>query len=90
MHCAREQSRVMSLAEAITNTIIGFILAVGVQLLLFPLLPRCFDTRQHRRGGCVHGGIGAAQLCPATAVRSAPDEGLLLGRAKPPLIRWLV
>jgi hypothetical protein len=32
------QSRVMSMAEAITNVTVGFVLAVGVQLALFPPL----------------------------------------------------
>jgi membrane protein implicated in regulation of membrane protease activity len=32
------QSPLMSFAEAVTNTIVGFLVALGVQLLAFPLL----------------------------------------------------
>ena len=31
------QSRIMSLVEAITNVIVGYALAIGTQLLVFPL-----------------------------------------------------
>ena len=31
------QSRRMSLAEAVTNTAVGYLLAVGLQLALFPV-----------------------------------------------------
>lgn len=32
-----KQSRSMSLVEAITNTIVGFVLAIATQLVVFPL-----------------------------------------------------
>jgi hypothetical protein len=32
------QSRTMSLVEAVTNVIVGYLLALGLQLALFPLL----------------------------------------------------
>lgn len=32
------QSRLMSMTEAITNVVVGFLLAVGVQLVVFPPL----------------------------------------------------
>jgi hypothetical protein len=38
MNEARKQSRAMSLVEAITNVIIGFLLALLTQIVLFPLL----------------------------------------------------
>jgi hypothetical protein len=31
------QSRRMSFAEAVTNTVVGYLLAVGLQLALFPM-----------------------------------------------------
>jgi hypothetical protein len=31
------QSRTMSLVEAVTNVLVGYVLAVGMQLALFPL-----------------------------------------------------
>ena len=31
------QSRRMSFAEAVTNTVVGYLLAVGLQLALFPV-----------------------------------------------------
>ena len=35
--CTR-QSRAMSMAEALTNVVVGYLLALGVQVALFPLL----------------------------------------------------
>ena len=32
------QSRLMSLVEAVTNVVVGYALAVGVQIVVFPLL----------------------------------------------------
>lgn len=63
----RAQSRRASLAEAVTNVAVGYILALVTQALVFPL------AGIHDVSGRAHAGIGAAfvavSLCRGYALR---------------------
>ena len=41
------QSRLMSLVEAVVNVVVGFVVAVGVQMLLLPVFGLTVTLRQN-------------------------------------------
>ena len=51
------QSRLMSLVEALTNVVVGYALAVWVQLLVFPLLGLTVTFPQNLVIGLVFTGV---------------------------------
>ena len=72
------QSRLMSLAEALTNVAVGNGVAVATQLLVFPLFGVTTTLRENLViGAILHRGLDPAQLYLATYVRGDPDPTLL-------------
>jgi hypothetical protein len=63
------QSRLMSLVEAMINVVVGYGLAVWLQLLMFPLFGLEPTLGQSLGIGHLHAGLARAQLPPGTAVR---------------------
>ena len=55
------QSRLMSLVEAVTNVVVGFGVAVGVQILLFPVFGLTVTLRQNLAIGLVFTGVSIAR-----------------------------
>ena len=55
------QSRLMSLVEAVTNVVVGFGVAVGVQILLFPVFGLTVTLRQKLAIGLVFTGVSIAR-----------------------------
>ena len=55
------QSRLMSLVEAATNVVVGFGVALGVQVLLFPVFGLTVTLRQNLAIGLVFTGVSIAR-----------------------------
>ena len=55
------QSRLMSLAEAVANVVVGFVVAVGVQMLLFPVFGLTVALRQNLVIGLAFTGVSIAR-----------------------------
>ena len=47
------QSRVMSLVEAVANVVVGYLVAVAVQMLIFPVFGLTVTVRQNLAIGLV-------------------------------------
>ena len=57
------QSRVMSLVEAVANVVVGYGVAVGVQIILFPVFGLgVYRQAEPRHWAGVHGGVGREEL----------------------------
>jgi hypothetical protein len=71
------QSRLMSLVEAVVNVVVGLIVAVTTQIVVFPGPGAARESRaelQARAG--LHRRVGGAELWTATAVRALPSRRL--------------
>ena len=55
------QSRLMSLVEAVANVVVGFGVAVVVQMLLFPMFGLTVTLRQNLVIGLVFTGVSIAR-----------------------------
>jgi len=55
------QSRLMSLVESVTNVVVGFGVAVGAQVLLFPVFGLTVTLRQNLAIGLVFTGVSIAR-----------------------------
>ena len=65
------QSRLMSLVEALANVVVGYALAVWVQVLVFPLFGLEATLRAEPRHWCdLHAGLARPGLPAAAGVRS--------------------
>ena len=55
------QSRLMSLVEAVANVVVGYSIAVLVQMLLFPMFGLAVTLRQNLVIGLVFTGVSIAR-----------------------------
>jgi hypothetical protein len=55
------QSRLMSLVEAITNVVVGYVLAIATQLVVFPLFGIENRLREHLAIGLAFVGVSLAR-----------------------------
>lgn len=79
-----KQSRSMSLVEAITNTIVGYVLAVATQLVVFPLFGLAVSVSAHLTIGLAFVAVSVARsyilrrlferMRPAPAVRTSEAD----------------
>jgi hypothetical protein len=56
-----KQSRIMSLVEAITNVVVGYVLAIATQLAVFPLFGLEAALGEHLAIGLVFVGVSLAR-----------------------------
>ena len=68
------QSRLMSLVEAMVNVVVGYVLAVGVRVLVFPLFGLHAKPGQTWRSARVHPRLARAGLRAATGSSKAAAE----------------
>jgi len=55
------QSRAMSLVEAVTNVVVGYVLAIVTQLIVFPWFGIGADFHDHLAIGVVFVGVSLAR-----------------------------
>jgi hypothetical protein len=55
------QSRLMSLVESITNVVVGYVLAIGTQLAVFPIFGIETGLREHMTIGLAFVGVSLAR-----------------------------
>ena len=79
------QFRLMSLAEAIANVVVGLIIAMATQLVVFPMLSlRASLAQKSEAGARLHRRLARAELPAAAAVQlRAIAEVDFLGTALP-------
>lgn len=72
-----QQSRLMSLAESVTNVVVGYVLAIATQIVVFPLFGIETALAEHMTIGLAFVGISLARgfllrrLFEAIRMRSA-------------------
>ena len=69
MSAAVVQSRAGSLVEAAANVVVGYVLAVLVQLLVFPIFGLQPTLAQNLKIGLVFTAVSLARSCAAEGVR---------------------
>ena len=81
------QSRTMSLIEATTNVVVGYVLAIATQLLVFPLFGIEAMLQEHLAIGLAFVAVSLARGVPsATGVRGDPVSIYFVGLIRRRLI----
>jgi len=57
------QSRAISLVEAATNVVVGYVLAIVTQLIVFPWFGIAADFHEHLAIGVLFVGVSLARSC---------------------------
>jgi hypothetical protein len=63
-----QRLRTMSMVEAVTNVVVGYLLALGLQAVLFPVLG-LQPWREFVDQRCVHGAFDCEEFHPPAALR---------------------
>lgn len=69
-----KQSRTMSMVEAAANVVVGYVLAIATQIVVFPWFGIETGLAEHLSIGLAFAGVSLARLPAATAVRAGPGQ----------------